>query len=168
MTQRGFTLLIAVLIGSLMLSIGFAIFNIAFKEVILASSAKESQVAFFAADAGLECALYHDQQIPAGGAFRRGGSGPEGSIECANTTLPVNSSGTASKDGELADTRTFSWDFSGRGCVDVVVYKFRNVGRTDIEARGYNVECDSDDPRKTERGLRIQYTTENLGSGGAL
>lgn len=167
MQNRGFTLLIAVLIGSLMLSIGFAIFNFAFKELILASSAKESQIAFFAADAGLECALYHDQQVPAGGAFRRGGTGPEGSIECAGENLSIILS-TATVDGEGADTRSFRWDFGSRGCVDVTVYKFQDVGRTTIEARGFNVSCAVDDPRKTERGLRIEYTNENLGGGGAL
>ncbi len=58
--QRGFTLFYAVLISSLLLAIGLAIFNITFKEVILSSGARESANAFYAADTGLECALYWD------------------------------------------------------------------------------------------------------------
>jgi Tfp pilus assembly protein PilX len=58
--QRGFTLFYAVLVSSLLLAIGVAIFNITFKELILSSGARESVNAFYAADTGLECALYWD------------------------------------------------------------------------------------------------------------
>ena len=76
----GFTLLFAVLISSLLLTIGIAIFNITFKEVILASQARESQFSFYAADSGLECALLWDKQHPgfstgAFGSFTAAASG---------------------------------------------------------------------------------------------
>lgn len=58
--QRGFTLFYAVLVASLMLAIGLAIFNITFKEFVLSSGARDSAGAFYAADTGLECALYWD------------------------------------------------------------------------------------------------------------
>lgn len=58
--QKGFTLFYAVLTASLLLAIGIAIFNITFKELILSSGARESANAFYAADTGLECALYWD------------------------------------------------------------------------------------------------------------
>ncbi len=57
---RGFTLFYAMLISSLLLAIGIAIFNITFKELTLSSGARESANAFYAADTGLECALYWD------------------------------------------------------------------------------------------------------------
>lgn len=57
---KGFTLFYAVLTASLLLAIGIAIFNITFKELILSSGARESANAFYAADTGLECALYWD------------------------------------------------------------------------------------------------------------
>src|SRR5580658_7382511 len=60
-TQRGFALLIAVIFMSVMLSFGLALGALAYKQEVLASSAVESQYAFYAADAGLECALYADQ-----------------------------------------------------------------------------------------------------------
>src|SRR3989344_4229619 len=58
--RRGFTLLFAMIISSIVLSIGLGIFNIALKELVLSSAARESQFAFFAADTGTECALYWD------------------------------------------------------------------------------------------------------------
>jgi hypothetical protein len=72
--SAGFTLFYAVLVASLLLAIGLAIFNITFKEVVLSSGARESANAFYAADTGLECALYWDLKhglisSPAFGAY---------------------------------------------------------------------------------------------------
>jgi len=79
-TQNGFTLLFAVLVGSLLLTIGVAIFNITIKEVILSSQARESQFSFYSADTGLECAFFWDKQHPgfttgAFGSFTSSASG---------------------------------------------------------------------------------------------
>ena len=58
--SRGFTLFYAVLVTSLLLSLGLAVFNITIKELVLSSDARESQSAFYAADTALECALFWD------------------------------------------------------------------------------------------------------------
>lgn len=58
--KRGFTLFYAVLVASLLLAVGLAIFNITFKGLILSSDARESQNSFYGADTGLECALFWD------------------------------------------------------------------------------------------------------------
>src|ERR1043166_6855304 len=60
--QRGFTLLVAVIFMSVMLSFGLALGALGYKQLTLASIAIESTYAFYAADAALECALYADQQ----------------------------------------------------------------------------------------------------------
>ena len=60
-TQSGFSVLFASLIGSLVLSIGMAILSITLKQISLASSSRESQRAFYAADSGVEFALYLDR-----------------------------------------------------------------------------------------------------------
>ncbi len=52
--NRGFTLLLASLIASLLATIGLAMFAIAQKEVRLSSMGRESQFAFYAADTGAE------------------------------------------------------------------------------------------------------------------
>lgn len=57
--NRGYTLLFAVLLSSLILSIGISILTISRKELILSSSSRESLTSFFSADTGVECVMYH-------------------------------------------------------------------------------------------------------------
>lgn len=146
MHTRGFTLFIAVLLGSLMLAIGFSIFNLAFKELLLSSSSRDSQVAFYAADTGLECALYYDQDQ---GAFQttQGAGVP---INCAG--LNVVAAKTSASDPH---TWSFTLDTAGL-CTFVEVQKSVANNRTTIRAFGYNT-CDNTDERRTERGLRVTY-----------
>ena len=59
-SKRGFTLLIAALVASIVLTLASAIFDIAQKQVTLASLSQQSQYAFYAADTAAECALYWD------------------------------------------------------------------------------------------------------------
>lgn len=58
--KRGFTLLLAALVASIVLTLGASIFEIAQKEVTLSSLGRDSQFAFYAADTLAECALYWD------------------------------------------------------------------------------------------------------------
>ncbi|MFZ2151798.1 MAG: pilus assembly PilX N-terminal domain-containing protein [Minisyncoccia bacterium] len=58
--KKGFVLAFSLLISSIVLVLALGIFNILLKQIILTSSAKDSQIAFYAADAGAECALYWD------------------------------------------------------------------------------------------------------------
>lgn len=58
--RRGFTLLLAALVATIVLSLGAAIYTIAFKQVVLSSIGRDSQLAFYAADTMAECALYWD------------------------------------------------------------------------------------------------------------
>jgi hypothetical protein len=58
--DKGVVLLISVVIASLVLALGIGIGNIIAKEVVLTSLSKNSRVAFFAADAGIECAMHWD------------------------------------------------------------------------------------------------------------
>lgn len=58
--KKGFVLAFSLLLSSIVLALAFGIFNILLKQIVLTSSAKDSQIAFYAADAGAECALYWD------------------------------------------------------------------------------------------------------------
>src|SRR4051812_23803804 len=60
--KKGFSLLLAVLLGSLLISVGLGIFNLTFKESIISASGRESEYALYAADSGIDCALYYDIQ----------------------------------------------------------------------------------------------------------
>ncbi len=59
-TKRGFTLLLAALVASIVLALGSSIFTIAKKQITLSSLGRDSQFAFYAADTVAECALYYD------------------------------------------------------------------------------------------------------------
>tara|TARA_B100000745_G_scaffold168274_1_gene110070 strand:- start:5142 stop:5600 length:459 start_codon:yes stop_codon:yes gene_type:complete len=146
-TQKGFTLFIAVLVGSLMLAIGFSIFNLTFKELLLSASARDSQIAFYAADTGLECALYYDQ---AEDSFIT--TGPGGlNVNCAGQNVPVN---------RTAGSGVYSWEWwldTGGLCTKIEVNKYTSTQRTVIRSLGYNT-CTDTDPRRTERGLRVIYS----------
>src|SRR5580692_686203 len=61
--KRGFALLIAALVASVVLLLASAIYDIAQKQVTLASISEQSQYAFYAADTGAECALYWDDRF---------------------------------------------------------------------------------------------------------
>lgn len=136
--RRGITLLIAVLTASLMLSISLSIFNIALKELVISSSGKDSHTAFYAADSGIECALYWDYR----NAFS---TTTTSSISCGGAAFTVG--GGALSTFTITDSTTGS-------CVVTTVNKAG--GETLIEARGYNT-CVANNPKKTERGIRVRY-----------
>ncbi len=62
----GFAMLFAVLASSLLVSIGISIFNISLKQLMIATSERDSQTAYYASDSAQECALYWDIKV---GAF---------------------------------------------------------------------------------------------------
>lgn len=148
---RGFTLLIAVLISGIMLSLGFAIFNIVSKELILTSSGRESQFAFYAADSGIECGLYWDYQR---NAFST--SSPQ-QPECAGVLVDNYNVSFDSGSGVYTTLFTFSLGESQADpCVDVTVSRQSNPKRTTLIAAGYNT-CVAGSPRRIERAIRVQY-----------
>jgi hypothetical protein len=57
--QGGFTLFFAVMAVSIVISIGITLSIIALKETSLAGIRRESQLAYYAAEAGTACAMYH-------------------------------------------------------------------------------------------------------------
>jgi len=145
-THRGFTLLIAVVLASVALAVGTSLLNIAYKQVILASSARQSQVAFYNADAALECALYFDQQQ---NLFAYAASSGNVSCNAQSAAVTFNNTGTPR-------TRTFTIPCSGSGTAgSVTIYKWI-TGSTTIFANGFNT-CDSTNERRIERGLKVTY-----------
>lgn len=139
--KRGFSLLIAVIFMSVMLAFGLALGSIAYKQITLASTATDSQYAFYAADAGLECGLYADQQLV---LFATQGASPP-AMTCENAS-PVSSSQTNVGPAWIVNYR-FNLNTSTR-CADVYVYKYspaQVIGgktvSTYIFSQGYSVAC---------------------------
>lgn len=147
-THRGFTLLIAVVLASVSLSIGLALLEIAYKQVVLSSGARQSQTAFYNADSALECALYWDQQMD---AFNY--TTPLTSIQCKTFTLTVTPN-----DSVNPHQRSFTLpcDAGGTTVSGQVVVTKASDAETGIYATGYNV-CDPTNTRRIERGLKATY-----------
>ena len=163
-SRRGFALLFAILASSVLLSIGAAIWNIAFREVLLSSFGRESQSAFYVADTAIECAFFHDfigtdvfatstdsvpGKICSGQTF--------GSFQCASQASPIQPT-LSSCDARNA-TSTFSMNV-GSGKAIVLIGKSDPDGdgrsATNIVSHGQN-SVNPSDPTLVERGLRANY-----------
>lgn len=158
---RGFVILFTILISAIVLMIGLGIFSVATRETVLSGTSREAQYAFYAADAGVECALYA-QSLPQGGPLAAGGNG--GSLDCGALVSPfsqVQGTGQASTPFEfdiLVDTVQ-------RTCAHVTVYD--TTSPTGAPARrvisqGFNL-CDANgkplrkNPLLVERDLDTIY-----------
>ena len=142
--KKGFVLLFSVLVYSLLLSIGLAIFNITIKELVLVGSARESQFAIYAADTGADCALYWDiKQGPISEVT-------PSVIQCHNQSMNVGGTGWG-----VPSTFTFNLPPES-SCVVVSVTKNQTHPRTVIESRGYNT-CDVNNPRRIESAIILRY-----------
>lgn len=182
--NKGFTLLFAVIVSTLVLAVGGSIINIALKQVILSGVGRDSQYAFYAANTGIECALYWDitgTVTGVGGFATSSESRPSGPSGCAGTVNIFDNKPLEEEGAEFdvepdvdvdwtSDTVTQS-TFKLRNfknidnatleyCADVIVYKAIDaaglVSATRIQARGYNT-CDTANPRRIERGLEMRY-----------
>lgn len=160
MTKPAFTLLIASLIGSILLTLAIFMITIAQKEVLLSTLGRDSQYAFYAADAGAECALFWD--------FR-------GGFDVIDATHDAQCTGQVVGEiipGLSADNTDFVIGGQGYGvpsrmqfqqnnrCVIVTVTKTDVAGetRTLIDSRGYNLPCSvTDSPRRLERAIEMKY-----------
>lgn len=147
-TEKGFVIIFAVLISALMLLIGVGIFRISVKETVLSSTARESTIAFFAADGGLECAL---QEAVQGTGFIASGD-----MQCGEESFSYTN-----------NAATPTVDIRGivlpQGCAWVEFNPSHEGGSyTLIRSHGYNV-CDGDgmpdteDPLLLERVLELKY-----------
>lgn len=148
--QRGFAMLYTVVIISLILTISLSISNVSYKQTILSSLAKDSQTAFYQADAGAECGLYYDivlNQFPRGTAV----GGAPATITCGTSVLDLVPSESSTN---YFVYRSLS-AIQGTSCFTVVFDKVTDATKATIDARGNN-RCDVG-PRQVERAVRVQY-----------
>ncbi|MCC7160333.1 hypothetical protein IT399_01220 [Candidatus Nomurabacteria bacterium] len=149
--NSGFVILFAVTVSAILLAIAIGVANVALKEIKFGTSAKDTNEAFFAADAGAECALYNDK---ASVNLFVDPNSPV--IICAGVRIGAN------------EDETNLWSFvipglgeNNRGCAIVTVDKRSLVmPQTTIISKGYNVgdeNCASVDPNRVERQIEVSY-----------
>lgn len=148
--RSGFVILFAVTLAAILLSIALGVSSIAQNEIKFGTSARETNEAFFAADAGIECALFYDKSSEAQNAFTGSAN-----MQCAeNAITPVDS-------GSFWSFAVPKLGNSLQSCARVTVDK-TNPPVTTIISKGFNVGNDScnDTPvRQVERELRVSYST---------
>jgi hypothetical protein len=171
--KKGFTLLYAVLITSIVLaaSIGFFVFIL--RELMISNLGKDSQRAFYAADSVVECILFWDFKHPGltKSAFATDTlpwGGVSSPILCNQTSsdgrLLSDSSGLFIISSFLSDV-----DISNQGaCATTTVFR-KYVGNNlvmSIKAYGRNIggswngttaSCDGTNPNRVERGFEVTY-----------
>lgn len=150
--KRGFTLLIAALVASIVLSLGASIYTIASKEVALSAIGRDSQFAFYAADTAAECALYWDARSDINPHTFATSSNSSISSVCTSSQCPLSCNGVTASSPNVTETAsaattTYELDslFSSKYCADVTVAKYYDPSakaeHTDVTANGYNVNC---------------------------
>lgn len=158
----GFVLLYSVLVSSIVITVGLLLANILLKQLVIASTARDAKIAYYAADAGRDCALYWVNQL--GPLLFNGGI----MIQCnggVSDPNPINLSSPVDK----RDSFTYEVSLPAEGNIPercAVVEVFNGVPleypngdiREDnerviatIQAYGYNDECDSTSPRLIQR-----------------
>ncbi len=175
--KNGSVLIIALLLASILLSIGMGISNIALKEIRLSSLGNESGIAFYTADTGVECALYWDLKNPYGPTDIVFGTpdtvptwppGPDHYCDGINLDVQSDAFGGyywfQSSPGSNPFITTFAVpqnSGSQNTCVVVTVTKTKNlvsgVITTKIDSRGRSSACDTVNPRAAERGIQVSY-----------
>lgn len=158
--KKAFTVLFAVIVSSLILALGLGIVAITMKEVKLSGTGRDSQLAFYAADSGSECAMYND--LVKTYFATSSSSAKDPTIKCNNVDITATT--TSSTEASASSTFRMYMEYNGtspvknKPCVDVSVSKYivNNTEKTTIDARGYNT-CDEDNTRRLERGYRVEY-----------
>lgn len=150
--DSGFAMLFTVLIVSLILSISLGISNLTFKQTILSSLAKDSQIAFYQADTAIECGMYYDTSLsfPVG-TDPASISSP---IFCGNERFQINMS--QSYTDYLIFNQVLS-DQSSR-CSTIIFDKVTNVGANEAIVQGLGYNTCSASPRQVQRALQVTYS----------
>jgi len=181
---KGNTILLVLFIISIGSTIAASISTIAFKELVFSSFSVESQKAFYAADSGIECALYWDLKNPYGSLNSSGSPFP---LEATDLYDPIDcfEETNIQKDllssdegidlhiaGDRWATTTLYIKFSNDNndpCVRIDVGKYNHDPdfpiRTTIEVRGVNKSDKSASDcsgvfgqiKRVERGLQVSY-----------
>ena len=160
-SNQGFALLVAVIFTSVMLAFTLLVGALGYKQSVLANAARDSQYAFFAADAAMECLLLADSQR----LFRYSKLVPPTEvpdIKCNCVSAEINGS------QDYDDLRTpprwvvtefFNFPTTPATCAKVTIYKPPvGFGRTYFFSEGYSTACPGGvlpvNGRYTVRGLQ--------------
>jgi hypothetical protein len=153
--KKGVALLFSILLSSVLFTVATGIIKIALEEVKFNAPLRDAGEAFFAADIGVECAMYNDTV----NAFKADGTAP-GSINCVFQQ-------------SISITGNNPWTFaigglgnSGNACAQVTIEKTfdgndpPNLLNTKIISRGHtngDLNCNPSSFNRAERVIEVNY-----------
>lgn len=144
--QKGYAILFAIIIISAISVVTAGLLNVAYKQMILSSLANDSQVAFYQADKGAECALFLDRQTD--------------NLEnenftqwmCGGVSLNfTNNEGSGKFQLEPDEEISHSTD----PCFKIRITKVGN--ETTVRSDGYNICNHQGNIRAVQRSIEITY-----------
>lgn len=165
------------LVGSLSLAIGLAIYDLTIRELDLSATATQSQYAIYAADAGVECVLYWDTWWNGGGsafATSSASTPPSSGAVCLGQDIIADGTPTVPytppsaswanwvrTSNASAATTTFTLALgsiatSACAVVEVAKYEVGGVTFTAVDSRGFNV-CSANITPRVERRFDVRY-----------
>ncbi len=177
-TKKGYTLLFAIIVSSVVLTIASFIVSISRKQFIIASASRDSTKAIYAADAGIQCAISHFNpklELPSSIPL----AGDPLSLKCNSIDIGVTWRANDSTD-DMDNDAAFN-DFNkgtavvaelepvyfstNNACAKTKIYIGNNSSDTSIrlvmESRGYNIsdspECPVVNSRTVERAIYVSY-----------
>ena len=152
--NEGYAIMFAIiLIGAISVMIA-GLTSSTYKQLVLSSLAKNSQIAFYQSDTATDCAFYADlianNKVP--NPFAVSG----GDWSCGNIKLIV----TLLNDGYGSFNLDPSSDFqkTTNPCFSISIKKIPSADgyNTQIKAKGYNI-CNKDNPKVVEREIEVNY-----------
>jgi hypothetical protein len=146
---NGFALVFTVLIVSLILTLAMTIADISYRQALLSNLAKDSQVAFYQADAALECGMYFDYTL---NMFPRSTDGdpvtPPDTITCGDQTLRYDDSSSGEK-------YVYTPQKNVSGPCFTITFDKNDPYKKVVTGDGFNI-CAVND-RQVERTLSLTY-----------
>jgi len=177
--NKGYTLLFAVVVSSIVLAIAAFILSVSRKQFILVSAARDSSTAFYGADSGIECSIeaYNNN----GQHFGTAVSGPVSGDSVTALTPPGISCGGNIVNANFGSPG--SGNFTGMGysgspiqavlpamniggsCILLIVSYGIDTAtgshKALVDSRGYSTTCTGNTPkqgpRTVERAIRLKY-----------
>lgn len=141
--SKGFSLFLSVLLMSIIATIAFSVFEIFYLQILMIGNIKDSQIAFYAADYGLECIYYNDIKLNKIKTSQLS--------NCNNVSkiiaLPIDTWQLFFTDGTCVTIRT-NFDDPPPFTTRIQAY-----GRDKYTG----VDCDTPVLRRVERGLEVEY-----------
>jgi hypothetical protein len=148
--NQGYAILFTIIIISAILAMGAGMSNTILKQLLLSSTARESQIAFYQADTAVECAIYAAEVKNLATLSSPWQCG----LDSSGNPIDLNINVLGTDIYRLSVNMPFSGP-----CFSIDVDKSTGVTppyTADIKARGYNV-CDSTDIHQVERGIQVNY-----------